>query len=234
MSVLLDLHGGPGSQNGIDHSGCSMSGVQWDTPMNVRLSLDAIRAMAVRYGKRPNLFGIELLNEPSHDLAQEHQALLDYYTKAYDIVRRECHKCRVVINELYPEFYSKWKGDLAEPSFYNVVMDWHLYNWQQPYENYTATQHISAAKSWAGLLEKYDGDHPVVVGEWSMSTGPSRPQVGKRFIDTCLASFRHGLGSFDWNWKIERGLGFDSWSAQVATRKKLLDFSDSADPLERA
>ena len=41
LTVMLDLHGGPGSQNGIDHSGCgwSMGGPKWTQPTNIHLSL---------------------------------------------------------------------------------------------------------------------------------------------------------------------------------------------------
>ena len=68
LSVMLDLHGGPGSQNGQDHSGCGYSIVgqpHWTDPENVELSLQAIEIMAARYSNRSSLMGIELLNEPS-------------------------------------------------------------------------------------------------------------------------------------------------------------------------
>ena len=68
MTVLLDLHGAPGSQNGNDHSGCGNGVVGWNTPQNIDMSVEAVRLMAERYGSRDNLAGIELLNEPARSL----------------------------------------------------------------------------------------------------------------------------------------------------------------------
>jgi hypothetical protein len=69
MSVLLDLHGAPGSQNGIDHSGCSEPST-WLTSENQKLSIAAVKAMVERYAHHPALWGFELLNEPSLDLTK--------------------------------------------------------------------------------------------------------------------------------------------------------------------
>jgi aryl-phospho-beta-D-glucosidase BglC (GH1 family) len=55
MSIMLDLHGAPGSQNGNDHSGCgygSVHGEVWNTDDNRELSLRAVEAMAKRYGSK--------------------------------------------------------------------------------------------------------------------------------------------------------------------------------------
>lgn len=68
--MLLDLHGAPGSQNGIDHSGCSMDPA-WIQPDNVAMTLQAIEAMAKRYSGRKNLVGFELLNEPAEKYGGE-------------------------------------------------------------------------------------------------------------------------------------------------------------------
>ena len=130
LSVLVDLHGAPGSQNGMDHSGCQMS-VQWASEENVQLSLKAIEAISKRYGDLESFLGVEVLNEPSYFLEQNnHSLLLQYYQKAYSIVRKHSATALVVFNELYPEFYYSWNHSLQEPGYYNVVMDLHLYDWQ--------------------------------------------------------------------------------------------------------
>lgn len=61
LTVLLDLHGAPGSQNGYDHSGCgydSTDGEGWNTPLNRNLTLTAIEVLASRYGAANNLLGM--------------------------------------------------------------------------------------------------------------------------------------------------------------------------------
>ena len=101
LLVLLDLHGAPGSQNGQDHSGCSKAEA-WDHPDNQRLSREAIRAMAERYGRHSNLWGFELLNEPSDFYSHNnHQLLLAFYKDSYAIIREHSDEAVVVFNELY-------------------------------------------------------------------------------------------------------------------------------------
>ncbi len=55
--------------------------------------------------------------------------------------------------------------------------------------------------------------HPVIVGEWCMSTGTVM-QVGQPFVNAAVRSFDRTSGWFLWNWKVERGIGFDSWDVQ--------------------
>jgi glucan 1,3-beta-glucosidase len=55
MTIMLDFHAAPGSQNGYDHSGCgygSLNGEKWNVEQNKQLSLNAIDALAARYTKR--------------------------------------------------------------------------------------------------------------------------------------------------------------------------------------
>lgn len=112
LSVMLDLHGMPGSQNGQDHSGCSYSIVgqpQWTTPHNVALSLQAVDALASRYSARTNLMGIELMNEPSQRMCQtNHTIMRRYYEDAYRIIRRYSDSVMVIFNELYEDCYDVW------------------------------------------------------------------------------------------------------------------------------
>ena len=64
IAVLLDLHTVPNSQNGRDGGG--LCGVcKWHrTPEHVNLALDVLEQLARRYRNHPNLWGIEVLNEP--------------------------------------------------------------------------------------------------------------------------------------------------------------------------
>jgi len=146
LNVLLDLHGMPGSQNGQDHSGCSYSIVgqpQWTEPRNVDLSLRAIEAMAARYGNRSNLMGFELMNEPSQRMSQtNHSIMRRYYEDAYRVIRRHSQSAFVIFNELYEDCYDVWDDMMREPEYYNVMADFHLYDWQGPYNDETRNQHI--------------------------------------------------------------------------------------------
>ena len=67
LKILLDLHTVPGSQNGFDNGGiCGVC--KWATDEeNVSFALDVLHRLALRYGKRDGLWGIEALNEPITD-----------------------------------------------------------------------------------------------------------------------------------------------------------------------
>lgn len=144
LTVLLDMHGGPGSQNGIDHSGCgwSMGPPRWILPQNIDLSLRAVEAMAKRYSGRSNLLGFELLNEPSQYYSENnHTALHNFYVSSYHIIRQYSATAWVVFNELYVPVFPKWNTALHEPHFYNVVIDWHLYQFM--YERWSGECAVS-------------------------------------------------------------------------------------------
>lgn len=223
LTVLLDLHGAPGSQNGFDHSGCGQR-PQWSHSENINLTLQAIEAMVKRYSHKPNLMGFELLNEPSEPYsAHNHTVLQEYYDKAYKIVRQHSPTAMVLFNELYGYLYGKWNQFLLEPDYYNVVVDWHLYEWPHRLENNTA--HIEHAHDWKDIIETYSNHHPIIIGEWCMSTGKN--EAGQPFVDAALDSFKSTWGWYLWNWKIQKGIGFERWDVQLQT-----EMSNGLNPLK--
>ncbi|CAM9532715.1 unnamed protein product, partial [Ectocarpus fasciculatus] len=167
ISVLIDLHGAPGSQNGLDHSGCQMNS-EWTSNYNVRLTLTAIEVIAKRYSAHKSFLGIEVLNEPSYVIEQLNRTVLvDFYNAAYRVIRRNSDTAVVVFNDIYSDFYDSWNQILQEPAFYNVALDLHLYDWQEPYTFETAEQHIADAVGWQSTIERLSLTHPIIIGEWS-------------------------------------------------------------------
>ena len=130
VTVLLDLHGAPGSQNGMHHSGCDDS-VGWNRdPLNFAFSLSAVEELVRRYAAHPSFLGIELLNEPGWQVEWTHGLLVEYYTRAVALVRSHSASALVVFNVLYwsdfpAGFGNWWAGQLVGP---NVVLDLHLYD----------------------------------------------------------------------------------------------------------
>ena len=88
-----------------------------------------------------------------------------------------------------------------------------FYTCQEPYTSEPPEMHIQDALDWSSDIKKYSVDHPIIVGEWSMSTG-TFVQAGQPFVDACLESFALTLGHYAWNWKIETNIGFDEWNVQ--------------------
>lgn len=64
LKILIDLHTAPDSQNGFDNGGiCGVC--KWSLePEEVEFELSVLERLAMRYGNRPGLWGIEVLNEP--------------------------------------------------------------------------------------------------------------------------------------------------------------------------
>ena len=65
LTILIDLHTAPMSQNGFDNGG--ISGVcKWaQLPDEVEFVLSVLERLARRYGHRRALMGIEIINEPN-------------------------------------------------------------------------------------------------------------------------------------------------------------------------
>jgi glucan 1,3-beta-glucosidase len=230
LTILLDLHGAPGSQNGMDHSGCSMSsptspGAQWideNHPAiqskNWKLTYETLEILLQRYGNHPKLIGIELLNEPLQNYEENfHDDLLLFYQTSYSLIRHHpssSSSLLILYNELYQDFYSSWKEEFIEPKYFNVVMDWHLYHWQDYYAEEHSEKVLEDVIGWEKLINNFSrwDDNPVVIGEWSMSSGNGKQgkalslELGQRFVSEMVGSFARSwaVGWYVWNWKIDQ------------------------------
>ena len=69
------------------------------------------------------------------------------------IIRGHCYECLVVFNELYENDFARWADELTEEQGYvNVVIDTHLYDWQDPYTYETAQRHIQDAVNFKNII----------------------------------------------------------------------------------
>lgn len=210
----------PGSQNGWDHSGCgydSPDGRGWNTDAHRNLSLRGIEVLASRYGHRENLIGIELLNEPAADLERRyHKELLEYYQAGYHIVRKYSKKALVIFSVLWEDYYNAWSGDMLEPEYYNVAMDWHSYG----FDNMDDAQQAVAVLHMQSLIEKHSQFHPIIIGEWSdfyhRRDAPIEPD--RKFLDRQVSAYESALGWYFWNFKVVEK-GFDGWSMETLIAK---------------
>jgi glucan 1,3-beta-glucosidase len=217
LKILLDLHGAPGSQSGLDHSGCSWAisgGAMWTLDENVELTLRALEAMVDRYGHRDSLLGVELLNEPAQSIEEiHHWELRAFYNASYTMIRERHPSLLIVFNELYPKCFSWWTDTLLEPSYYNVAMDLHIYDWQPDKANYTVEAHIESIREWRDVFREHEDMRPLIVGEWCMSYAKNATPR-QDFVDANVRVFDRTMGWFAWSWKVERGNGYDDWDVQ--------------------
>lgn len=92
LSVIIDIHGAPGSQNGYDNSGLRLDSPQWQTaPENVNHTLQVFSVLINEFGNFDKWGGtvgaIEALNEPAAFLADVLPVTNQYWNDAYQILK---------------------------------------------------------------------------------------------------------------------------------------------------
>ncbi|KAL3810227.1 hypothetical protein ACHAXA_010375 [Cyclostephanos tholiformis] len=117
MTVSIDLHGAPGSQNGMDHSGRSPT-VNWHlNSENIKLTVKVLGMISERWGENPAVWGIEMLNEPSTIIPRD--ILTQFYRDGYAAIRQHSPTVHVVMNSFGGQ-HESWKDALPEPQYRNV------------------------------------------------------------------------------------------------------------------
>ena len=190
LRILIDLHTVPFSQNGYDNGG--ITGVcKWHKhPEEVEFALTVLERLALRYGSRPGLYGIEVLNEPiswivyrtapstgkAEDRAEAEGSgyvplpfLRQFYRDAYRRLRAHLPKEKAIV--FHDGFrLTSWKRFFRESGFENVALDTHIYIFAM--ENF-----VPVAKPWVYRLyinacrrqiRSVQKAVPVIVGEWCL------------------------------------------------------------------
>lgn len=175
MQVIIDLHAAPGSQNGQEHS-ATIDGVsEWASGNDtngesyINETLNVIDFLSSRYGKRPGLYGIELLNEPMINTVPI-DVLKSYYRQGYQIVRKYSSSAYVVMCELL----GGDPHDLVDlgTEFQDSVIDLHYYNvFGSTFANMTPQQNIdyinNQRKTEIESLTQNGNGLLTFVGEWT-------------------------------------------------------------------
>lgn len=90
ISVIIDIHGAPGSQNGYDNSGQKMGYPQWQTsPNNVNHTLQVFQALLAEFSQNKwggTVGAIEALNEPAGFYPDVLAATNQYWKDGYNIL----------------------------------------------------------------------------------------------------------------------------------------------------
>ncbi|GAU16345.1 hypothetical protein TSUD_116940 [Trifolium subterraneum] len=126
MKVIVDLHAVEGSQNGNDHSGTRDGYLEWGDSY-IPQTVSVIDFLAKRYGNRPSLGGIELMNEPQ---GVDLDSLKKYYKAAYDVVRKYNPNAYVIMSNPLGEdskillsFVNGFNKVVLDVRYYNLYID---------------------------------------------------------------------------------------------------------------
>lgn len=212
INVLICLHGAPGSQNGLDHSGRQGKARWYDDEQHRKQTVNVLKCLAARYHDQPALWGIELLNEPIMKLLQP--TLRKFYKQAYHEITTVARPgLAVVIHDAFlPALMS---GVLWPYANYPVYLDHHWYHFFVPawlqkrlsFKWYYRYLHLKAR-----ALKRLERTQPVIIGEWNGIIGGQKlsqyPQkrhdeIVSRHINAQRVAFSGLYGQFYWSYKTE-------------------------------
>lgn len=234
LQILLDLHTVPGSQNGYDNGG--LTGVcKWHkNPAEVEFVLTVLERLALRYGQRQGLFGIEVLNEPiswpvwisspSRGKAVDKQEaegsgyvpksfLYRFYQEAYERIRKHLPEEKTIV--FHDGFrLMGWKRFFTKGNMKNVMLDTHIYIFAMElfvpiHRLFVYRLYIKWNRWRIARVQKYV---PVVVGEWCLSnrysvSAKEKEEKKKRFLEIArlqLDAWSAGSGWIYWNYQLLR------------------------------
>jgi len=240
IKVLLDLHGVPGSANGMETGGICVEQPYWDTDWNIQKSVEAVGEMA-KYGVNwgPVLYGLQVINEPLHFGYDIRDTLDRYYHSAILEARRYLpFSVPVIVYEWHYNF-KNWPSNRFDGSEYGlVVWDTHIYTgtvWDPP-RNVEEAQ-TEYRYMFNDLLEFHNRQAGgTIVGEWALAgtefadAYPERWRFEQAYQDLaswvvwCLMERSHGI--MFWNWETTRS----QWSYKGAMDELRVDWVNIPKP----
>jgi glucan 1,3-beta-glucosidase len=216
ITVSIDSHGAPGSQNGANHSG-QEGKINWDkNPENIKLTVKVLGMISESWGKNPTVWGIKMLNEPGSYGAEgpiDRELLTGFYHDGYAAIRQHLPTVHVVMNSFVTP--NKWIWSvLPKPQYRNVVLNLHFHT---PWSGYTQEQqYYNTAADWGKAIRALTLYYPVVVGEWSLATGRGFPPKNTQlFADASMKLF------------VENAFGFVFWSYKLREKNEAWAFKDA-------
>lgn len=199
ISILLSIHGAPGSQNGKIHSG-KEGDIQWRHQQQ-KLA-DFTQKIVTHYKDHECFWGIELLNEPSpHLLNTVH--LIKYYLQTIKRIKKTSPSLTIVISDGFrPLFWALFCRITG------CILDIHAYH---GFGKKTHTKTLKSLNQYKKKLSFITKINPTIVGEWSAVSVPKTPpeQLKDYFLKQKTIYNSATLGSFFWTYKSEGGGSWD-------------------------
>lgn len=193
LQILIDLHTAPGGQNGFDNGGiCGVC--KWSkNPEEVEFVLTVLERLAMRYGSRKGLWGIQILNEPltgevwdAFNVQKRYPPvdakmaegsgpitlsfLRSFYETAYERLRVHLPAEKYVV--FHDGFQlTAWKDFMREEKYKNVVLDTHQYLMMAEMNGCEQTVEAYVdfiRKHFAEPIKQMQQYFPVICGEWCL------------------------------------------------------------------
>ena len=209
IKVLLDLHGLKGSQNGHDHSGV-IGKTDWFKQKEYRIqSLVTLKRIAERYKGDPQLWGLQIINEPKFGVF--HFKLRSFYkqaSKTLEVILNP-ETCIIYSDGFTPNLLNRALGKSKR-----IIMDVHLYHGVKIWTKFVSLEtYYKSLELQKRLIRRLSKTQPVIIGEWSGSfrqqvfdtipTDKHGELVGQH-ASKQIASFEYAAAWFYWNYKTEK------------------------------
>ncbi|KAI5452509.1 Glucan 1,3-beta-glucosidase 3 [Naganishia albida] len=212
IGVLIDFHGAEGSQNGWEHAGIDLKKATFlDRKSFKEHTTLVLEWIASQIKDKPNVVGLELLNEPNPD---DHRRINPWYESTLN-------RLRPILGDDFPFYISGSISDQVridwirqQPGF--IVMDYHMYPvFDSRYKRKSAQEQIDMIhKEYAPLYDKVR-DINLIVGEWACTNANDKQDWDgqKAFCDAemSMLSKPEIAGIHYWSWKTQ-GNWFNTWS----------------------
>lgn len=164
--VLLDLHGAPGCQSPMDHSGRADYNKLFEDSREGQeyrnKTIEFWTRLAQHYRNNRNIVGYDLLNEPT-GAGDDYNRLWDFYDELYNAIRAVDQNHIIVMEGI-------WDWDtLPDPRWFNwenVVYEFHYYNFGFD-EDLDAHKDFLDQKILANITKQEEYNIPIMIGEFS-------------------------------------------------------------------
>ncbi|KAF2858660.1 glycoside hydrolase family 5 protein, partial [Piedraia hortae CBS 480.64] len=255
LTVMIDLHGAPGSQNGWEESGITGPVEFPANQTNTDRTIKVLKNLTDEFSQSTYggaVISIELLNEPKMDFT----VLSNFYSAAFEtVVAGNASGINVTIHDGFfqPHSWANYHptSAAATESAEYLSIDTHQFWAFPPLDNLTKPEILDAICDFGQqqlhmTSGKYTGILPTVVGEWSLSTGitgnsttqsqndPEKRTWFRTLFEAQNAAYtpkgpgQPSIGWYYWAWKTEYDI--DAWSYRRGIAEEYIpsDVSDSS------
>jgi glucan 1,3-beta-glucosidase len=220
MYVILDMHGAPGRQSGMDHSGRVGYNKLWSNKNHQKQTVWLWNQISQRYRKEPAVAAYDLLNEP---WGNNERNLKKVILQCYRAIR-ENNDEHIVIFPGHTSGIDFYKN-IRSVDLDNVIYTMHFYpgffGWGSP-KPYIHTQFIKEGLStWKKKMESFNS--PLLIGEFNVVLKKAGGgEMMRRYYD-----YYESLNwpATMWSYKVlnnDGGIGEGSWG-MVTNEDKLED-----------
>jgi len=250
LSVFIDLHGAPGSQNGWEESGLIGPVLFLANTSNTDRSLKVLQNLTTEFSQ--DVYGgvvtnIELLNEPLLEMSP----LKNFYTAGAEVVGpANTSGINVTIHDGFYnpaswKNYNPYDASATSPAPY-LTVDTHQFWAFPPLNNLSKPEMMQYICEFGQQLKQSNsGIPPTLVGEWSLDTGVTANTTTntaedqakrtwfRQLFEAQNAAFtpngegQSSIGWYFWAWKTQYDI--DAWSYRKGVAEQYIP-SNISDP----